>query len=76
MRPRRHDPRISRDLETIVLTAMDRVPERRYQTARALSEDLDRYLHGQPIEARPATLAYRAGLFLQRHPIAADSRAF
>lgn len=73
--PRKRDSSIPRDLETIVLTAMDKVPERRYGSATALAEDFDRFLQGQPIVARRATVAYRVGLFAQRHSLATGAAA-
>jgi serine/threonine protein kinase/tetratricopeptide (TPR) repeat protein len=51
--PRRIDRAIPRDLETIVLKAMDKEPGRRYTTARELAEDLRRFLEDQPILALP-----------------------
>jgi serine/threonine protein kinase len=53
IRPRhlRHD--IPRDVETIVLTCLERDPSRRYSTAAALVEDLNRFLDGRPVLARP-----------------------
>lgn len=57
--PGRFNPAIPRDLRTIVLKAMERDPSRRYQTARELAEDLQRYLDGDPILAHPASLSYR-----------------
>ena len=51
-RPRALDRRIPRDLETIVLKAIDKDPERRYPTADALAEDLRRFLADEPIQAR------------------------
>lgn len=74
-RPRKLNAKIPRDLETILLTAMDKVPDRRYATAAALAEDLDRFLTGQPILARPATLTYRVGMFAQRHVLAVGATA-
>jgi non-specific serine/threonine protein kinase/serine/threonine-protein kinase len=55
------------DLDTIVLKALRKEPERRYQTARELSEDLQRYLEGRPVSARADTVGYRAGKFVRRH---------
>ena len=51
-RPRSLDGRIPRDLETIVLKAIDKDPERRYATAGAMAEDLRRFLADEPIRAR------------------------
>ncbi|MBI4601648.1 MAG: protein kinase [Planctomycetes bacterium] len=59
--PRRLNPRVSRDLETIVLHAMEKNPERRYATAGELASDLRRYLRGEPVRARPQS-AWRRGL--------------
>ncbi len=50
--PRSLDARIPRDLETIVLKAIEKDPEARYQTAEAIAEDLGRFLADQPIRAR------------------------
>jgi serine/threonine-protein kinase len=55
------------DLDNIVLMAMRREPERRYQSADQLSEDIRRYLLRRPVRARPDTLAYRTGKFIRRH---------
>lgn len=70
IRPQKRNPRIPRDLETIILTAMSRSPDRRYPTACALADDLDRFIQGQVIVARPATVSYRVGRFAQRHAVA------
>jgi len=51
--PRRVKSKVSEDLETIILKALDKVPHRRYATVLALADDLRRYLAGEPIEARP-----------------------
>ncbi len=51
-RPRRLDPRIPRDLETIVLKAIAKEPGRRYESAAALADDLRRFLVDRPIRAR------------------------
>jgi serine/threonine-protein kinase len=55
------------DLDTIVMTALRREPERRYPSVAALAEDLQRFLEGRPIHARPDSLGYRVGKFLRRH---------
>ncbi len=46
------------ELETIVMTCLQRDPSRRYESARALGEDLQRFLDGDPIQAKRASLAY------------------
>jgi serine/threonine-protein kinase len=55
------------DLDTIVLKALRKEPERRYASAEQLAEDLQRYLEGRPVEARPDTVGYRTRKFIQRH---------
>jgi len=44
----------------VILRALEKNPARRYESARALAEDLDRWLEGDPIEAQPAGWTYRA----------------
>lgn len=51
--PRLLNPGISVDVEIICLKCLEKEPSRRYQTAQALAQDLDRFLHDQPILARP-----------------------
>ncbi len=58
--PRRIDRAIPRNLETIVMTAMAKEPERRYPTARELADDLGRFLADEPIRARPISGPQRA----------------
>ena len=55
------------DLDNIVLRAMHREPERRYPSAAALAEDVQRYLDDRPVEARPDALTYRLGKFVRRN---------
>ena len=61
------------DLDVLCRTAMHRDPERRYQTVEALARDVDRFLAGKPLEARPDSLSYRIRKFSTRHwrPLAA-----
>lgn len=65
--PRRIDPAIPVELETIVLKAMNKDPNGRYATARDLAADLRRFLEYKPIEARPPTLLERADKWSRRH---------
>jgi len=62
--------RLRGDLDSIVMMAIRKEPERRYGTVAALANDLDRYLDGRPVLARPNTPAYRAGKFVRRHRVA------
>lgn len=55
------------DLDNIILMAMRKEPERRYRSVEQFSEDLQRYLDGRPIVARPDTIRYRTGKFLRRN---------
>ncbi|HSJ30014.1 MAG TPA: serine/threonine-protein kinase [Longimicrobiales bacterium] len=57
------------DLDTIILKALEPDPRLRYQSARELIEDLDRFRSGLPVTARIAGPAYRAGKFVRRHRI-------
>lgn len=65
--PARLRRELSGDLDNIVLMALRKEPERRYQSVEQLSEDIRRYLEGRPVTARHDTLIYRAGKFIQRH---------
>ena len=58
------------DLDTIVLTAMHKDPDRRYASVERLAEDLRRYRTGLPILARPDTFNYRARKFIRRNKAA------
>lgn len=59
--------RLIGDLDTIALKALDKEPQRRYGSVEQLRADLDRYRRGLPIEARAASLAYRARKLLRRY---------
>ena len=64
--PRRIDRTIDGDLETIVLKCMEKERERRYGGAGELADDLERWLNGEAIAARPASALYRARKYLRR----------
>jgi non-specific serine/threonine protein kinase/serine/threonine-protein kinase len=63
--------RIDRDLDLIVLKALRKEPERRYPTVEQFSDDLKRYLDGQPVLAAPDSRRYRTTKLLRRHQVAA-----
>jgi WD40 repeat protein len=68
LHPRAVDARIPRDLETIVLKAIDKDPRARYQSAEAMGEDLRRFLADEPILARQVGMAGRYWRWAKRNP--------
>jgi tetratricopeptide (TPR) repeat protein len=67
-RPRDHNRLVDRDLETICLTCLEKAPAQRYASAQALVDDLERYLAGRPIKARPAPSWARGLKWARRRP--------
>ena len=65
--PRRIDPRINRDLETICLKALAKQPAERYATVRAMLEDIRRYETGQPLMTRRPGIGYHVRRIVRRH---------
>jgi tRNA A-37 threonylcarbamoyl transferase component Bud32 len=67
-RPRAQNPEIPPDLETICLKCLEKPPQRRYPSARALEDDLDRFIRHEPVHARPASAVRKAVSWMRRHP--------
>jgi tRNA A-37 threonylcarbamoyl transferase component Bud32 len=66
--PRKLKADIPVDLETITLKCLEKAPTARYPTARALAEDLERFLSGEPVLGRPASRLRKAVSWGRRHP--------
>ncbi|HYV36666.1 MAG TPA: protein kinase, partial [Gemmataceae bacterium] len=69
------DPRIPRDLETIIMKAIEKDPRRRYISAQALAEDLRRFLADEPIQARRISPVERLGRWGRKNPLVATLSA-
>src|SRR5881398_3362239 len=73
--PRLLNPKIVRDLNTICLKCLEKDPKRRYSTALALAEDLERWLKHEPIAARHTGVLARGKKWVRRNPARALSAA-
>ncbi|WP_436714508.1 serine/threonine-protein kinase [Roseiconus lacunae] len=73
--PTRLESMLQGDLDWIAMKALEKNRERRYATAAELAEDLTRYLTGDPVLARPPTLAYRLSRFAKRNKVTIVSTA-
>jgi formylglycine-generating enzyme required for sulfatase activity len=71
VRPRKLNPRVPRDLETVVLKAIARDPAHRYQTPAEMAEDLNRFVEDRPVRARRVSEAERFWRWCRRNPLPA-----
>lgn len=67
LRPRALNRKIDADLETICLKCLEKDPAHRYESARALAEDLERWLRNEPVQARRSGVVKRSRKLLQRN---------
>jgi serine/threonine protein kinase len=74
--PARFHPRLPRDMATICLKCLEKRPEKRYDDAQALADDLRRFLDSKPILARPPSTLERFGLWCHRPERIRDAGAF
>ncbi|QDS91177.1 Serine/threonine-protein kinase PknB [Rosistilla ulvae] len=72
VRPSQLNARLRGDLETITLKCLEKLPRNRYQSAAALADDLQRYLDGDPIQARPPGLLRMASHLIRRQLLLAS----
>jgi serine/threonine-protein kinase len=63
---KKYNPTLPSDLEIITMKCLEKDPQRRYDSAKALAEDLQHYLDGEPIQARRASLKYRVTKWVKR----------
>ncbi len=71
--PRALNPKLDRDLETVCLKCLEKNPQRRYPSALALAEDLERWLRREPIQSRPTGALARTSKWLRCNPALAVS---
>jgi hypothetical protein len=71
--PRRRNKAIPRELETIVLKAMEKSPDGRYVTAQELAEDLRRFLDHKPVQAKRPSVVQRVSKWCRRNPLLAGA---
>jgi tRNA A-37 threonylcarbamoyl transferase component Bud32 len=71
VRPRLLNPHADADLETVCLKCLEKDPNRRYLSAAAVADDLERYLRGEAVRARPVGRLRRVGRWCRRYPLIA-----
>ncbi len=74
-RGRAASKRLRGDLDTIIMMALRKEPERRYASIEALLADIDRFSRGLPVSARRDTIIYRTSKFVRRHALACAAAA-
>ena len=72
---RKSNAKVPRDLETICMRCLEREPRRRYASAEAVAEELERWLRGEPIAARPVRKLERGWMWCRRNPVVAGLTA-
>ena len=72
---RKSNPKVPRDLETICMRCLEREPRRRYASADAVADELERWLKGEPITARPVGTLERGWMWCRRNPLVAGLTA-
>ncbi|MGA7273530.1 MAG: protein kinase, partial [Candidatus Udaeobacter sp.] len=69
--PRQLNPKVDRDVSTICLKCLEKDPKRRYSSALALAEDLERWVKHEPVQARRTGISTRSRKWLRRNPTGA-----